>query len=89
MKIKLLAIAVTLSLSGCYETVDNVPVENTVKISDTYEILRMTVDSHDYIRITEGYTHSGSCRRCKQERDSIVNLIIKTIKENKSIIIWE
>lgn len=38
----------------------------------------------------KGYTlHSGTCRKRKQERDSIINIIIETIKENKSSIIWE
>lgn len=45
-------------------------------------ILERTVDGHDYINIVGEYTHSGTCRKCKQERDSIVNLIITNIKEN-------
>lgn len=46
-------------------------------------ILERTINDHDYINIVGEYTHSGTCRKCKQERDSIVNMIINEIKNGK------
>lgn len=42
-------------------------------------ITERTVNGHDYLNINSEYTHSGTCRKCKQERDSIVNLIIQKL----------
>lgn len=46
-------------------------------------VTEITVNNHDYIHISRGYTHSGTCRKCKQERDSIVNVIINEIRNGK------
>lgn len=47
-------------------------------------ILTRTIDGHDYVNITKGYTHSGTCRKCKQEKDSITSLIINAIKDGRT-----
>lgn len=46
-------------------------------------ITERTVNGHDYINIIGEYTHSGTCRKCKQEKDSIVSIIINTIKDGR------
>lgn len=75
-------------LMSCERT-SNVSEPNITGTLNGLPILTRTVDGHDYVSITKGYTHSGTCRKCKQERDSIVNIIIETIKENKNNITWE
>lgn len=33
----------------------------------------------------KGYTlHSGTCKKCRQEKDSITSLIINTIKDGRN-----
>lgn len=41
-----------------------------------------TIDGHDYIKKGYGMAHSGTCKKCKQERDSIVNVLIKELSAN-------
>ena len=74
---------------SCEGRTDNVSETRIIGRTASMPILERTVDGHDYINIIKGYTHSGTCRKCKQERDSIVNVIIETIKENRNSIIWE
>lgn len=88
MKLYYLFLLLMFFLMSCERT-SNVSESNIIGTLYGMPISTRTIDGHDYIRITKGYTHSGTCRKCKQERDSITNLIIKTIKENKSSIIWE
>lgn len=71
------------------ERTSNVSETRIIGSTASMPIIERTVDGHDYINIIGEYTHSGTCRKCKQERDSIINVIIETIKENKSSIIWE
>lgn len=33
---------------------------------------------------TENVSHSGTCRKCKQEKDSITSLIINAIKDGRT-----
>lgn len=35
------------------------------------------------MNLKEYTLHSGTCKKCKQERDSIVNVIIKEIRNGK------
>jgi len=69
-------------LMSCERT-SNVSEPNIIGTINGLPILTRTVDGHDYVSITKGYTHSGTCRKCKQERDSIVNVIINEIKNGK------
>ena len=50
--------------------------------SDTDYIFEYTIDGHDYIKKGYGMAHSGTCKKCKQERDSIVNVLIKELSAN-------
>lgn len=69
-------------LMSCERT-SNVSEPNITGTLNGFPILTRTVDGHDYVSITKGYTHSGTCRKCKQEKDSIVNVIINEIKNGK------
>lgn len=65
------------------ERTSNVSETRIIGSTASMPIIERTVDGHDYINITKGYTHSGTCRKCKQERDSIVNVIINEMKNGK------
>lgn len=82
MMIKLIYFLFIFLLMGCERT-NNVSKSKTIGYNGT-PILEKEVDGHDYINISSGYSHSGTCKKCKQERDSIVTIIIETIKENKA-----
>lgn len=83
-KIYYLFLLVMFFLMSCERT-GNVSEMRTIGRNDNGgTVVEITVDNHDYIWISRGYTHSGTCRKCKQERDSIINVIIETIKENKT-----
>lgn len=70
-------------LMSCERT-ENVTPMKEIGISDNgYYIYEYTINGHDYIKYNKGVAHSGTCKRCKQERDSIVNLIINEIKNGK------
>lgn len=47
-------------------------------------ITERTINGHDYINIIGEYTHSGTCRKCRQEKDSITSLIINAIKDERN-----
>lgn len=83
MKAALLFLALFL-LTSCERT-SNVSETKTVgRTSSGLIIVERTVNGHDYINIIDGYTHSGTCRKCKQEKDSITSLIINTIKDGRT-----
>ena len=62
--------------------------KKTIYDDGYYHFIRIVIEGHDYTYGGvpsyghESFVHSGSCRKCKQERDSINNEIIKAIKEN-------
>lgn len=64
---------------SCKRT-DNVSESRKIGSSDIYEY---TVNKHDYIKMGYGIAHSGTCKKCKQERDSIVNVVIQKLGELK------
>lgn len=79
----ILLIFTAIVISSC------TPTENVLKLqkigqSEWGYINQLTIDSHDYITYDRGITHSGTCKRCKQEQDSIVNVIINTIKDGRN-----
>lgn len=82
MKTILLIFAVIV-ISSCTPS-ENVSYKKKIGMSENGLILGITIDGHDYIDYTKGVAHSGTCRKCKQERDSIVNVIINTIKDGRN-----
>lgn len=66
-------------LMSCERT-SNVSKARIIGTTSGSAVFERTVDDHDYIEIEYGMAHSGTCRKCKHERDSIVNLIIENIK---------
>lgn len=79
MKITLCCLLIISLLAGC-ELTSNVSDSRIIGTSANGPIIERTIDGHDYININSEYTHSGTCRKCKHERDSVVNLIIENIK---------
>ena len=69
--------------SGCTPT-ENVSGVREIGQSKWASVNEVTIDSHDYLLYDRGVSHSGTCRKCKQERDSVVNLIINTIENGRN-----
>lgn len=80
MKAALLFLIVLISSCTPTENGSRSRYIGTTKAGHIYEI---TIDNHDYITCGQGLVHSGTCKKCKQERDSIVNVIINEIKNGK------
>lgn len=74
MKLYYLLLLVMFFLMSCERT-SNVSEGRHIGTSDTE-------DGHDYIKKGYGMAHSGTCKKCKQERDSIVNVLIKELSAN-------
>lgn len=70
-------------LTSCERTSNVSETRIVGRSSSGLIITERTVNGHDYINIIGEYTHSGTCRKCKQERDSIVSIIINTIKDGR------
>mgnify|MGYP000007381752 CR=1 FL=1 len=70
-------------LVSCERT-SNVSESRRVGTTIGAYINEYTIDGHDYIEKGYGMAHSGICRKCKQERDSIVNVIINTIENGRN-----
>ena len=81
MKAALLFLIVLISSCTPTENVSRFKHIGTTKAGYIYEI---TIDNHDYITCGQGLSHSGTCRKCKQEKDSITSLIINTIKDGRT-----
>lgn len=68
------------------EEMNEALIENWNKVvsdDDTvFHLGEYTIDGHDYIKKGYGMAHSGTCKKCKQERDSIVNVLIKELSAN-------
>lgn len=80
MKLYYLFLLVMFFLMSCERT-SNVSEGKRIGNYDLTPIFEYTIDGHDYVKRGYGMAHSGTCKKCKQERDSIVNVIIETIKE--------
>ena len=72
-------------LVSCERT-SNVSESSRVGTTIGAYINEYTIDGHDYIEKGYGMAHSGTCRKCKQERDSIVNVIINTGENGRNNI---
>lgn len=79
MKTILLVFA-AIAISSCTPT-ENVSRPKVIGLTEWGKVRELTIDSHDYLMFDRGIAHSGTCKRCKEERDSIVNVIINTIKD--------
>lgn len=82
-KIYYLFLLVMFFLMSCERT-SNVSEPRVIGSSSSTPIYEYTMDGHDYIKRGYGMAHSGTCRKCKQERDSIVNVIINTIENGRN-----
>lgn len=41
------------------------------------DVYRYTIDEHEYIKMGNGFTHSGTCKKCKKELESTIRKIVK------------
>lgn len=75
-------IVLAILMEGCVEINPNISKESERIGRDPHghTIYSFTINEHEYYKIYKGYVHSGDCKKCKQERDSIVNYIIKNLK---------
>ena len=78
MKLYYLLLLVMFFLMSCERT-SNVSEGRHIGTSDTDYIFEYTIDGHDYIKKGYGMAHSGTCKKCKQERDSKTSVIIQKI----------
>ena len=77
-----LFLLVMFCLMSCERT-SNVSESKVIGSTSGSLVYESTINGHDYIRVGHGMSHSGTCKKCKQERDSIVNIIINEIKNGK------
>lgn len=83
------AIALMWLLSGCSKATNNVVKESEIGVATSgNSIYNYVINQHDYLFTYINYggslTHSGECRKCKQELDSIVrNAVKESINTNK------
>lgn len=82
MKLYYLLLLIMFFLMSCERTTSNVSEVRHIGTSNAEHIFECTIDGHDYIKIGYGVAHSGTCKKCKQERDSIVNVLIKELSAN-------
>ena len=82
MKTALLFLALFF-LTSCERT-SNVSETRRVGTTVGAYIYEYTINGHDYIEKGYGMAHSGTCRKCKQEKDSITSLIISAIKDGRT-----
>lgn len=83
MKLYYLFLLVMFFLMSCERT-SNVSEPRVIGSTTSMPITERTIDGHDYINIVREYTHSGTCKKCKQEKDNIVNLIIQKLDSIKN-----
>lgn len=69
------------SLMSCERTF-NISKGRCIGTSRSNSIFEYTIEEHDYINMGYGMAHSGTCKKCKQERDSIVNVLRKELNDN-------
>lgn len=81
MKIVLLFLVILVS--SCERT-SNVSESRTIGATSGSLVYERTIEGHDYIKVGYGMAHSGTCKKCKQERDSIVNVIINEIRNGRN-----
>lgn len=81
-KIYYLFLLVMFFLMSCERT-NNVTESRIIGATSGSHVFERTIDGHDYITVGYGMAHSGTCKKCKQERDSIVNVLINEIRNGK------
>lgn len=81
MKLHYLFLLIMLSLMSCERTGPTIRGEMLGVDNCGYRIYRLVINEHDYIKYRGNIVaHSeGTCRKCRQERDSITNLIIQKL----------
>lgn len=82
MKWYYLFLLVMFFLMSCERT-GNVSDAVIIGCTSGAAVYDRVIDGHNYIKVGYGMAHSGTCRKCKQERDSIVNVIINEIRNGK------
>lgn len=79
MKLYYLFLLVMFLLMGCTNS-SNISGPNTIETSKGH-VYSYVVDGHEYIKLGNGYVHSGTCKKCKADLESIIR---KVVKEERS-----
>lgn len=62
---------------GCTDS-SNVSGPNVMGTSRVHgSVYVYTIDEHEYIEMGNGLTHSGTCKKCKEELENTIRKIIK------------
>lgn len=75
MKLYYLFLLVMFLLMG-FTNSSNISGPNTIGTSKVHGI-----DGHEYIKLGNGFAHSGTCKKCKTDLESIIR---KVVKEERS-----
>lgn len=63
---------------SCNHNSRNVSGPNVVGESKVYgDINEYIIDGHEYIKMGYGLSHSGSCKKCREELESTIRMIIR------------
>jgi hypothetical protein len=71
MKLYYLFLLVMFLLMGCTNS-SNISGPDVIGASKMY---RYTID--EYIKMGNGFTHSGTCKKCKKELESTIRKVVK------------
>lgn len=52
-----------------------------MKLYYLFFISNVPIDGHEYIKLGNGFAHSGTCKKCKTDLESIIR---KVVKEERS-----
>lgn len=76
MKLYYLFLLVMFLLMGCTNS------SNTIGTSKVHgDVYSYVIDGHEYIKLGNGFAHSGTCKKCKTDLESIIR---KVVKEERS-----
>lgn len=77
MKLYYLFLLVMFFLMCCTNS-SNVSGPDVVGTSKMHgDVYRYTIDEHEYIKMGNGFAHSGTCKKCKKELESTIRKIVK------------
>lgn len=81
MKLYYLFLLVMFLLMGCTNS-SNTSGPNTIGTSKVHgDVYSYVIDGHEYIKLGNGFAHSGTCKKCRTDLESIIR---KVVKEERS-----
>lgn len=81
MKLYYLFLLVMFLLMDCTNS-SNISGPNTIGTSKVHgDVYSYVIDGHEYIKLGNGFAHSGTCKKCKADLGGIIR---KVVKEERS-----